>query len=68
MREGRIAEMPDLISDELLSEVAISEADGDVATLVAQRYHGGLVQRVTLYESVEEGAHWPEFIQTLKTA
>ena len=66
MREGRIAEMPDLISDALLSEVAVSEADGDVAELVAQRYQGGLVQRVTLYESVEQGTHWREFIQKLK--
>ena len=68
MREGRLAEMPKLITDELLSEVAVSEADGDVATLIAQRYKDGLVQRVTLYESVTQETGWTAFIERLKSA
>ena len=68
MREGRLAEMPKLITDDLLSEVAVSEADGDVATLVGERYRGGLVQRVTMYESVAEGANWSDFIKRLRSA
>ncbi len=52
MREGRLKEMPALISDELLAAVAISEADGDLADQIRDRYAGDLVQRVLFYESV----------------
>ena len=40
MREGRLQEMPALIGDELLATVAISQADGDLADQVRQRYAG----------------------------
>jgi alkanesulfonate monooxygenase SsuD/methylene tetrahydromethanopterin reductase-like flavin-dependent oxidoreductase (luciferase family) len=56
MREGRLKEMPALISDELLRVVAISEADGDLAVQIRQRYAGDLVQRVLFYESVPADA------------
>jgi hypothetical protein len=56
MREGRLKEMPALISDELLAVVAISEADGDLADQIRERYAGGLVQRVLFYESVPADA------------
>jgi alkanesulfonate monooxygenase SsuD/methylene tetrahydromethanopterin reductase-like flavin-dependent oxidoreductase (luciferase family) len=56
MREGRLKEMPALISDELLGAVAISEADGDLADQIRQRYAGDLVQRVLFYESVPADA------------
>jgi len=56
MREGRLEEMPALIGDELLSAVAVSEADGDVAEQIRQRYAGGLVQRVLFYEPVPDDA------------
>ncbi len=52
MREGRLKEMPALISDELLSSVSVSEADGDIADQIRERYAGGLVQRVPFYEPV----------------
>jgi probable F420-dependent oxidoreductase len=52
MREGRVQEMLSLISDELLSTVAISEADGDLAVQLRDRYAGDLVQRVLFYEPV----------------
>ncbi|GMQ76628.1 MAG: LLM class F420-dependent oxidoreductase [Gammaproteobacteria bacterium] len=56
MREGRLQDMPALISDELLAAVAISEADGDLVGQIRERYAGGLVQRVLFYESVPEDA------------
>jgi probable F420-dependent oxidoreductase len=56
MREGRLPEMPALISDELLSALAVSEADGDVAEQIRERYAGGLVQRVLFYEPVPADA------------
>ena len=52
MREGRLDEMPDLVSDNLLGAVAISEADGDLAKSLRVRYAGDIVQRVVLYEGV----------------
>ncbi len=52
MREGRLKEMPALISDKLLSVVAVSQADGDLAEQIRQRYAGGLVQRVLFYEPI----------------
>lgn len=56
MREGRLEEMPDLVDDDLLSAVAVSEADGDLADQIRARYAGGLVQRVMLYEAVPADA------------
>lgn len=56
MREGRLEEMPALISDELLTRVALSEADGDLADQIRKRYAGGLVQRVMFYEAVPADA------------
>jgi probable F420-dependent oxidoreductase len=56
MREGRLKEMPALISDELLGVVAISQADGDLAIQIRKRYAGDLVQRVLFYESVSTDA------------
>ena len=52
MREGRLDEMPDLVSDALLSAVAVSEADGDLGRSLCERYAGGLVQRVATYDGV----------------
>jgi len=52
MREGRMEEMPALISDELMAVVALSEADGDLANQIRERYTGDLVQRVLFYEPV----------------
>ena len=70
MREGRFDEMPDLVSDNLLGAVAISEADGDLANSLRARYSGDLVQRVTLYEGVPPDAderRWHSFVQSVRT-
>lgn len=56
MREGRLDEMPALIDDKLLATVAVSEADGDLADQIRQRYAGGLVQRILFYEPVPADA------------
>ncbi len=56
MREGSFDDMPNLVSDNLLGAVAISEADGDLATSLRRRYPGDLVQRVALYEGVPPDA------------
>ena len=56
MREGRLGEMPDLVSDALLSAVAVSEADGDLGRSLRERYAGGLVQRVALYDGIPPDA------------
>jgi len=56
MREGRLKEMPALINDELLTTVAVSEADGNLADQIRDRYAGGLVQRVLFYEPVPDDA------------
>ena len=56
MRERRLDEMPDLVSDALLSAVAISEADGDLGRSLRERYAGELVQRVAIYDGVPTDA------------
>jgi hypothetical protein len=48
--------MPALIGDELLATVALSEADGNLADQIRDRYAGGLVQRVLFYEPVPDHA------------
>ena len=69
MRQGRFDEMPDLVSDNLLCAVAISEADGDLARSLHARYAGDLVQRVTLYEGVASDAdeqQWRTFVESVR--
>ena len=56
MRERRFDEMPDLVSDTLLSAVAVSEADGDLGRSLRERYAGELVQRVAIYDGVPTDA------------
>ena len=70
MREGRLDEMPDLVSDALLSAVAVSEADGDLGRSLRERYAGGLVQRVALYDGMPPEAdeqQWRTFVQSVKS-
>lgn len=70
MRERRFDAMPDLVSDNLLCAVAISEADGDLAQSLRVRYAGNLVQRVTLYESVPPNAderRWRTFVESVQS-
>jgi hypothetical protein len=50
MRERDLNQMLRLIPDSLMHEVAVSEADGDIAELIGARYTDQLVQRVTLYD------------------
>ena len=70
MREGRLDEMPDLVSDNLLGAVAISEADGDLAKSLHVRYAGEIVQRVVLYEGVPPEAderQWRTLVRAVQS-
>ena len=69
MRERRFDEMSDLVSDNLLCAVAVSEAQGDLAQSLRARYAGNLIQRVMLYEGVPPDAdeqHWRTFVASVK--
>ncbi|MDD9982435.1 MAG: TIGR03617 family F420-dependent LLM class oxidoreductase [Gammaproteobacteria bacterium] len=69
MRERRFDEMPDLVSDNLLCAVAVSEADGELAQSLRARYAGNLIQRVMLYEGVPPDAdeqHWRTFVASVQ--
>ena len=69
MREGRLDEMPDLVSDALLGAVAVSEADGDLGKCLHARYAGNLVQRIMLYKSVPPEAdeeQWRTLVQSVR--
>lgn len=69
MREGRYDEMPDLVNDNLLDAVAISESDGDLAKSLRARYSSDLVQRVALYEGVPPDAderQWKTFLRSVR--
>ena len=70
MRERRFDEMSDLVSDNLLGAVAVSEADGDLSQSLRTRYAGNLIQRVMLYEGVPPDAdeqHWRTFVASVKS-
>jgi probable F420-dependent oxidoreductase len=68
MREGRLEEMPGLISDKLLGVVALSQADGDLADQIRQRYAGDLVQRVLFYEAVPADADEKSMLEFIARA
>ena len=71
MREGRLDEMPNLVSDSLLDAVAITEADGDLGKRLRARYAGDLVERVALYEGVPPDAdedEWHELVRSVRAA
>ena len=70
MRERRFDEMSELVSDNLLCAVAVSEADGDLAQSLRARYAGNLIQRITLYEGVPPEAdeqQWRTFVASVKS-
>ncbi len=71
VRSGEVDAMPDLVSDELLAQVAVCEADGDLAELIAARYRDDLVQRVIPYEPIAEQAdeaNWQRLVERMHGA
>lgn len=52
MREGRLDEMPGAVPDALLDAVAVSGNGAALGRAVRERYAGGIVQRVSLYQAV----------------
>ncbi|WP_038096889.1 TIGR03617 family F420-dependent LLM class oxidoreductase [Thioalkalivibrio sp. HK1] len=72
MREGRIDEMADRISDRLLEAVAVSSADGDPGSLLRRRYENTPVKRVSIYGSTpstddaSSEPAWRELVRSLE--
>jgi probable F420-dependent oxidoreductase len=67
-KEGRWAEMGDLVDDEMLGTFAVVAGLDDVADRLADRW-GGLLQRVGFYALYDiDSARWAEVIATLKAA
>ncbi|MEM7253979.1 MAG: TIGR03617 family F420-dependent LLM class oxidoreductase [Pseudomonadota bacterium] len=70
MRNGQLDEMPRLIPDALLDEVAVSGAPSEIPTKLRSKYEG-VLDRVSLYFPVPEGAdeqEWQHFVQTFRSA
>ena len=71
MRNGEFAEMPGLVPDALLEEVAIFGPRAALPALLRERYAEGLLQCAALYFSPAEGdsdALWREFVRRFKLA
>ncbi|HLM62861.1 MAG TPA: LLM class F420-dependent oxidoreductase [Acidimicrobiales bacterium] len=67
-KEGRWAEMGDLVDDDMLTTFAVVAGLDDVADRLADRW-GGLLQRVGFYAPYDiDRVRWGEVIATLKAA
>jgi hypothetical protein len=70
MRKGDFTAMPQLVPDALLEEVAVVAAPSELPVKLRQRY-AGVLQRVSLYFPLPQGApedEWQQFVQTFRTA
>ncbi len=70
MRQGDLAAMPKLVPDALLDEVAIVASPSELPRKLRQRYEG-ILQRVSLYFPVPQGApeaEWQQFVTTFRAA
>lgn len=70
VRAGRWNEMPALISDEMLRELAVEAAPDELGALLRERY-SGLVDRIALYLAFEPGADdafWKGLLRDLSQA
>jgi probable F420-dependent oxidoreductase len=65
MREGRIAEAPKLVGDEVMSEFTVRGTFDEVADRMRDKYEG-LVDRVGFYIPVIGGAHEKQWGQVVK--
>jgi probable F420-dependent oxidoreductase len=67
-KEGRWAEMGDLIDDDILGEFAVVAPVDEVASSLAARW-GGLLQRISFYAPYDlDDAGWAEVTATLRAA
>ena len=70
MRQGEFDAMPRLVPDALLEEVAIVAPPAEVPIELRRRYEG-LLDRVSLYFPIPEGApeaHWRRFTESFRAA
>ena len=70
MRQGEFDAMPRLIPDSLLEEVAVAAPPSGVPAALRQRYEG-LLDRVSLYSPIPDGApeaEWRRFVETFRAA
>ena len=70
-RAGEFDKLPGLVPDELLQACSVTGEPTEIAPILRKRYEGGLMQRVSLYFSMEKDApegKWREFIQAFKSA
>ncbi len=66
MREGRVAEAPGLIGEEVISEFTVRGQFDEVADRMREKYEG-LVDRVGFYIPVIGGAHEAQWGQVVKS-
>ncbi len=69
-RRGEWAEMPDLVPDTLLEEVAVVAKPSDLPAALRRRYDG-LLQRISLYfplAPLEDEARWLSFVAAFRAA
>ena len=61
----------ELVPDELLEACSVAGEPTEIAPILQKRYEGGLMQRASLYFSMEKDApegKWREFVQAFKSA
>ena len=66
MREGRIAEAPKLIGEDVIAEFTVRGSFDEVADRMREKYQG-LVDRVGFYIPVVGGAHEKEWGQVIQS-
>ena len=67
MREGRMDEMPAMVPDALLEQVAVIGKPGEIGARIRARYDG-LLDRVSLYMTMGGEGHfdrWQELIKAI---
>ena len=70
-RAGEFDKLPGLVPDELLEACSVAGEPTEIAPILQKRYEGGLMQRASLYFSMEKDApegKWREFVQAFKSA
>jgi len=70
MRKGEMAAMPKLVPDALMEEIAVVASSSELPAKLRQRYEG-VLQRVSLYAPIPEGAPeaaWQQFVTAFRAA
>ena len=70
-RAGEFDKLPRLVPDELLEACSIAGEPDQIAPILRKRYEGGLMQRASLYFSMDADApeeKWRDFTNAFKAA